>query len=67
MKNPDRNYSTCPHKMELVALIIALAALIAMICLNVFVKRGPEPDAVFQMTNRKIEWTGAGYSGIYGR
>jgi hypothetical protein len=25
-----------------------------------------EPDVVYPMTNQHIEWTGAGYSGIYG-
>lgn len=26
-----------------------------------------EPDVVYPMTNQRIEWTGAGYSGIWGR
>ena len=28
--------------------------------------RGPEPDITYAMVNQRIEWTGAGYSGIYG-
>ena len=39
----------------------------ALIFLNCTVQRGPEPDRVIGMANARIEWTGAGYSGIYGR
>ena len=45
-----------------------LAVLIGgLIWLNVSATGGTEPDAVYPMVNRGIEWTGAGYSGIYGR
>lgn len=45
-----------------------LAAVIgALIWLNVSATGGAEPDAVYPMVNRGIEWTGAGYSEIYGR
>lgn len=44
----------------------ALAAVIGiLIWMNVEAAKGLEPDAVFPMANRGIEWTGAGYSGIY--
>ena len=39
----------------------------ALIFLNCTVQRGPEPNRVIQMANARIEWTGAGYNGIYGR
>ena len=39
----------------------------ALIFLNCTVKRGPEPDMVIQLAHARIEWTGAGYNGIYGR
>ena len=48
---------------------IALAAIVVIILAEVGMltqQRGPEPDATYPMVNRRIEWTGAGYSGIYG-
>lgn len=38
-----------------------------LIWANASMHRGPEPDAIYEMANRNIEWTGAGYDGIYGR
>ena len=46
---------------------IMTAMLAALIWLNCTAKRGPEPDRVIPMANARIEWTGAGYSGIYAR
>ncbi len=50
---------------------IVIAALIvtvgALVWANVSLKRGPEPDLVLPMVNARIEWSGAGYSGIYGK
>lgn len=48
--------------MGILAVIIA-----ALVWLNVNVKAGVEPDVVYPMVNARIEWSGAGYSGIYGR
>jgi hypothetical protein len=48
---------------------IALAAVVVMILAEVGImtqKHGPAPDETYVMVNQRIEWTGAGYSGIYG-
>ena len=50
-----------------IALGILAVIAVALVWLNCTVKRGPEPDRVIQMANARIEWTGAGYNGIYGR
>lgn len=63
----NHDYSTKTRKWEAVAMILAFALLAAAICLNLFVRDGIEPDAVYQMTDQRITWEGAGYSGIYGR
>ncbi len=39
----------------------------ALVWMNCNVNREPEPDAVYPIANARIEWSGAGYSGIYGR
>ena len=39
----------------------------ALIWLNCTVQPGTKPDREIPMANARIEWTGAGYSGIYGR
>lgn len=46
---------------------ILAAVLGALIFLNCTVQHGPKPDRVIPMANSRIEWTGAGYSGIYRR
>ena len=46
---------------------IMAAVLGALIWLNCAAERGPKPDKVIPMANARIEWTGAGYSGIYGK
>ena len=46
---------------------IMAAVLGALIWLNCTAERGPQPDKVIPMANARIEWTGAGYSGIYGK
>ena len=48
---------------------IALAAIVMILLAEVGMltqQRGPEPDVTYPMVNQRIEWTGAGYSGIYG-
>ena len=46
---------------------IMAAVIGALIWANVSVKPRTKPDAVIEMANNRIEWTGAGYNGIYGR
>lgn len=50
-----------------IALGIMTVIIGALVWMNCNVKRAPEPDAVYPMANARIEWSGAGYSGIYGR
>ena len=50
-----------------ISLGIMAAVIAALVWVNCTVKRGPEPDRVIRMANAGIEWTGAGYSGIYGK
>ena len=48
---------------------ITMAAVVVMILAEVGIltqESGPEPDVTYPMVNSRIEWTGAGYSGIYG-
>ena len=54
-------------KKQNVVIAVLAAVVAALVWLNVNVKVGVEPDAVYPMVNARIEWTGAGYSGIYGR
>ena len=39
----------------------------ALIFLNIKQDSRQDWDACFEMANARIEWTGAGYNGIYGR
>ena len=50
-----------------IALGIMTVIIGALVWMNCNVKREPEPDAVYPIVNARIEWSGAGYSGIYGR
>ena len=50
-----------------IALGIMTLIIGALVWMNCTVKREPEPDRVYQMADARIEWTGAGYNGIYGR
>ena len=43
-----------------VAMWISILAVIALAVLNLTYKVRPEPDAVYPMANRYIEWTYAG-------
>lgn len=56
MNNHQRNYSTKNGKKRIL-MILALALLAGMIWLNAAYDPWPEPDAVFPMANRHIEWT----------
>jgi hypothetical protein len=46
---------------------ILAAVLGVLIWLSCTAERGPKADKVIPMANARIEWTGAGYSGIHGR
>ena len=59
-------FNTSRRKRKDPALIIALALLVGMILVNVYVKPHTKPDVVYPMVDQHIEWTGAGYCGIYG-
>ena len=49
-------------------IISALAVVIGvLIWANVEQDSRKEWDVCYQMVNQRVEWTGAGYSGIYGR
>ena len=50
-----------------IALGIMTVIIGALVWMNCTVKREPEPDRVFPMADARIEWTGAGYNGIFGR
>lgn len=50
-----------------IALTLMAVVIAALVWLNVNVQRGPEWEASYQTANSRIEWTGAGYSGIYAR
>jgi len=60
MKKADRTYS-----IVLTILAVIVAVLVGLIWIQESKK--VEPDAVYPMANARIEWSGAGYSGIYGR
>ena len=50
-----------------IRLAIMAAIIGALIFLNVKQDSRQDWDVCYEMANRNIEWTGAGYSGIYGR
>ena len=55
-------------KPALVAVILVLIAVGLYVVSGYFLGRvmTTAADVVYEMTNRNITWTGAGYSGIYG-
>ena len=46
---------------------VLLIAIGAMIYLNIEQDRRVDWDVCYKFTNQKIEWTGAGYNGIWAR
>ena len=46
---------------------IAIAAVIALLWVSFGKATGSKYDVCYEMTNQRIEWTGAGYNGINGR
>ena len=53
--------------MKKCSILIAALVIAALVWMNVSAEKGPEPDEVYPMVNARIEWSGAGYSGIYGK
>ena len=53
--------------MKKIAVVILAAVIAALVWLNVSAEKGPEPDLILPMANAHIEWSGAGYSGIYNK
>ena len=56
MRNRQKDYNTKNIKKRIL-MILSLALLAGMIWLNATYDPWPEPDAVFPMANRNIEWT----------
>lgn len=50
-------------------LIIIVTALLVACAVTMFIEQAEacKPDFIIPMANARIEWTGAGYDGIYGR
>ena len=44
------------------AMVITWLAVVVLAVLNMVYSPGPEPDVVYEMTNKHIEWTYAGHS-----
>lgn len=63
----QKQYSTKKSRKTIraAALIIALAALAWLAADRFMPAERWEPDFTINMANRNIEWTGAGYSGVY--
>ena len=53
--------------MKKIGTVLLAAVIAALVWLNVSAEKGPEPDVIIPMANAGIEWSGAGYSGIYGK
>ena len=50
-----------------ISAIILAAVIAALAWLNISVKPRTPWDTCHEMANSRIEWSGAGYNGIYGR
>lgn len=50
-----------------ICLGIILAAIAVLIFFEIRMQREPAWAVCYEMTNKHIEWTGAGYNGIYGK
>jgi len=55
-----KNYIT-----QKIIMAISIVLAVGMVILNLAMPTGRKPDRVFGMVNSGIEWTGAGYNGIY--
>ena len=50
-----------------ISVIILAAVIAALVWLNISVKPRTPWDVCLEMANSRIEWSGAGYNGIYER
>lgn len=50
-----------------ISAVILAAVIAALVWLNVSVKPRTPWDAVYEIANSRIEWSGAGYDGIYAK
>lgn len=50
-----------------IAAAILATVIAALVWLNINVKPHTPWDAVYEMANSRIEWSGAGYDGIYAK
>lgn len=63
-------YRTSEHKKWLITLLgIGLAVTVAISAIDLIrsAKADNNPVIEYQMTNQHIEWSGAGYNGIWGK
>lgn len=49
-----------------IAVCILAAVIVVLAGLNIRQAQIKTWDVCYEMTNQRVEWTGAGYSGIYG-
>ena len=54
-------------RVFMVSLGILVTVALAMIMTAIRFRPEPAWDVSYEMANSQIEWSGAGYSGIYGR
>ncbi len=62
------NYSTKNREKAIFAGIVGLIMIVLAVWFAFFapVEQHTAPDQIFPMVNQRIEWSGAGYDGIWG-
>lgn len=63
--NSRKQYST-EKAVSATLRIILISVIIFAVCTLINVYAEKDWDIEYQMTNAKVEWTGAGHSGIWG-
>ncbi len=63
-----KNYSTKNREKAIFAGIVGLIMIVMAVWFAFFapVELHTAPDQIFPMVNQRIEWSGAGYDGIWG-